>query len=202
MDNKHIFSKEYTEKKSAILDCIEKTETAPVAVKRFPMKAVLAAAIVCAVLTTSVIAAGVIGRQFKLNIDYLPEGVDEIISDEERMEFEGFPSLEYYVVDLEGEGFTPIEEYPPELKEGIEYEVFTVNGHYAQIIHHVQWDPEEDFEEYTNKQLIVHFEEEDLLIQVWATNLISMEELKKVAEGLSFEPTEDGSLAVKMHTCD
>ncbi len=198
-NNNHIFSEKYTEKKAEILDCIEKTETAPVASKRFPMKAVIAAAIVCVVLTTSVIAAGVIGRQFKMNVDYLPEGVDEIVGAEKRLEIEGFPSLEYYVVDLAGEDFTRVDELPPEQREGIEYEVFSVNGHYAQIIHYVCWDPEEDFEEFTDKQLFVHFEEEDLAVQIWATNLISMEELKKVAEGLSFEPTEDGSLAVKMH---
>ena len=166
------------------------------------MKAVLAAAIVCVILTTSVIAAGVIGRQFKLNMDYIPEGVDEVVGAEERMSIDGFPSLEYYVVDMAGEDFTPVDELPPEQREGIEYEAFSVNGHYAQIIHYVCWDPEEDFEEFTDKQLFIHFEEEELAVQIWATNLISIEELKKVAEGLSFEPTEDGSLAVKMHTCD
>ena len=200
MNNKHIFSKEYTEKKEAVIDCIKATETSPVAVKRFPVKTLVAAFIVCVILTTSALASGVINRQFKMNVDYLPEGVEEIVGADERIYVEGFPSLEYYVVDLEGKGFTRIEEYPDEIREGIEYEVFTINGHYAQIIHHVNWDPDEDFEEFTNNQLIVYFEEEDLLVQIWATNLISMDELKKVSEGLSFEPTDDGSIAVKLHT--
>lgn len=210
MDNKHIFSKEYTEKKSAILDCIEKTETAPVAVKRFPMKAVLAAAIVCVILTTSVIAAGVIGRQFKLNVDYLPEGVEKIVGVEERFNIEGCPSLEFYVVDLEGEEFDGVKEFEKmdaELKESIDFEYFEVNGHYAQVMHFLKWDEnlEElpaDWDQHTNKQLIVVFEEEDLLVQIWASNLVSMEELKKVAEGLSLEPTDDGNVAVKIHQCD
>ena len=197
-NNEHVFSEEYNEKKAVILDCIEKTEK-PAVGRAFPLKIIIAATVLCVILASSVLAAGVIGRQFKMNVDYLPEGVDEMISAEERIEFEGFPSLEYYVVDLKDEEFTPIEETSPDEREGIEYEVFTVNGHYAQIIHYVCWDPEEDFEEFTNKQLIVYFEEEELLIQIWATNLISMEELRNVAEGLSFEPTDDGSISVKMH---
>ena len=202
MNNKHIFSKEYTEKKNRIIDSIEKTEQTPVAKKHFPTKALVAAAVVCVILTTSVIAAGVIGRQFKLNMDYIPEGVDEVVGAEERMSIDGFPSLEYYIVDMAGEDFTPVDELPPEQREGIEYEVFSVNGHYARIIHYVCWDPEEDFEEFTDKQLFVQFEEEELAVQIWATNLISIDELKKVAEGLSLEPTEDGSVAVKIHKCD
>ena len=199
MNNKHIFSKEYTEKKSAILDSIEKTEAAPAAVKRFPVKAVLAAAIVCAVLTTSVIAAGVIGRQFKLNMDYIPEATRTVVVGDERFEMEGFPSLEFYVKDLEGKEFDPTVDMSSESTEDLVCDSFTANGHYAQILHYVCWDPEEDFEEFTDKQLFIHFEEEELAVQVWATNLISIEELKKVAEGISLEPTDDGTVAVKIY---
>ena len=199
MNNKHIFSKEYMEKKSAILDSIEKTEAAPAAVKRFPVKAVLAAAIVCVILTTSVIAAGVIGRQFKLNMDYIPEATRTVVVGDERFEMEGFPSLEFYVKDLEGKEFDPTVDMSSESTEDLVCDSFTANGHNAQILHYVCWDPEEDFEEFTDKQLFIHFEEEDLAVQVWASNLISVEELKKVAEGISLEPTDDGTVAVKIY---
>ena len=204
-NNEHVFSEEYNEKKAMILDCIEKTEKSAIS-KRFPVKIVLAAAVLCVILASSVLAAGVIGRQFKMNVDYLPEGVEEMVGDDYRIDIEGPPSLQYYVVDLEGEEFTHVDEYPAEIQEGMEYEIFSVNGHYAQVIHFLNWDdPEglpEDWDEHTNKQLIVHFEDKDILVQVWASDKVSMEELKKVAEGLSFEPTEDGSMAVKLHTCD
>lgn len=199
MNNKHIFSKEYTEKKSAILDSIEKTEQTPMAKKHFPTKALVAAAIVCVILTTSVIAAGVIGRQFKLNVDYIPEATRTVVVGDERFEIEGFPSLEFYVKDLEGKEFDPTVDMSSESTEDLVCDSFTANGHYAQILHYVCWDPEEDFEEFTDKQLFIHFEEEDLAVQVWATNLISIEELKKVAEGISLEPTDDGTVAVKIY---
>jgi len=208
MDNKHIFSKEYTEKKNAIIDCIEKTETVPVTSKRFPIKALVVAVVSCIILTSSVLAANIIGnadvndkQQYSLRADYLPESVEEIIAIEDRADdfLEGPTGLEYTVVDLEGDDFLHIEDCEPEFKESVEYEVFTVNGHYAQIIYFPRENIPEDLDQYRDKQLIIHFEDKDHLIQVWATNLVSVEDLRKVAEGLYLETVDDGSLAIKSH---
>ena len=87
-------------------------------------------------------------------------------------------------------------------KYNLEYEVFEANGHYAQILIYNNWIGPEGVEEYTNKQLIVHFEEEDLLIQVWGSNVMTVEDMKKTAEGLRLELTEDDSDAVKVHIPD
>lgn len=204
MDNKHIFSKEYTEKKNAIIDCIEKTETVPVTSKRFPIKALVVAVVSCILLTSSVLASNLIGnanKQYSLRADYIPENVEEIIAIEDRKDdfLEGPTGLEYTVVDLEGDDFLHIEDATPEFKESVEYEVFTVNGHYAQIIYFPRENIPENVDQYRDKQLIIHFEDKDHLIQVWATNLVSVEDLRKVAEGLYLETVDDGSLAIKSH---
>jgi len=208
MDNKHIFSKEYTEKKNAIIDCIEKTETVPVTSKRYSLNPILVIAFVCIILASSVFASTIIEnvhtnnkQQYSLRADYLPESVEEIIAIEDRADdfLEGPTGLEYTVVDLEGDDFLHIEDCEPEFKESVEYEVFTVNGHYAQIIYFPRENIPEDVDQYRDKQLIIHFEDKDHLIQVWATNLVSVEDLRKVAEGLYLETVDDGSLAIKSH---
>jgi len=208
MDNKHIFSKEYTEKKNAIIDCIEKTETVPVTSKRYSLNPILVIAFVCIILASSVFASTIIEnvhtnkkQQYSLRADYLPESVEEIIAIEDRADdfLEGPTGLEYTVVDLEGDDFLHIEDCEPEFKESVEYEVFTVNGHYAQIIYFPRENIPEDLDQYRDKQLIIHFEDKDHLIQVWATNLVSVEDLRKVAEGLYLETVDDGSLAIKSH---
>ena len=214
MDNKHIFSKEYTEKKTAIIDSIKTTESAPAMRKAIPIKALVAAVTTCVILASSVLAANVISNaiaddkgnvtektEFSLRADYIPENVEDIIAIEDRKEdfLEGPTGLEYTVVDLEGDDFLHIEDATPEFKESVEYEVFTVNGHYAQIIYFPRENVPEDIEQYRNKQLIIHFEDKDHMVQVWATNLVSMEDLHKVAEGLSLEAVGDGSFEVNLH---
>ncbi len=200
--NDYVFSKEYNEKKEAILRSIRKNEKQEKQFSRkFPLKIVLAVGLMTVILTTSLFAAaGVIPPAKKytaLRTDYVPEGYDEIECAFKDIEID---SLEYYVECLDGEKFIPITEmsYIPDT---VDYEVFETNGHYAQILTYNHWAPDQDdgTEEYAHKTLYVYFEKEDLVVHIIATNKISVEELRKVADGIHLEETEDENLAVRIN---
>jgi len=202
--NDHVFSKEYNEKKEAMMRSIRKNEKQEKQFSRkFPIKVVLAAGLMTVILTTSIFAAtGMIiptKKYTTLRTDYIPEGYSEIVSIYEDYK-DGVATLCYYVASLEGEKFMSIVDMD-DLPDKLEYETFEVNGHFAQILVNNHWapEPEEGIDEYTHKILYVCFEEEDLVVHISASNKISVEELKKVAEGLSLEETEDKNLAVKIH---
>ncbi len=75
------------------------------------------------------------------------------------------------------------------------YEIYDINGHYAELLYRGPAD-----KAHFDYVMYVIFEEENIVVQLWCRN-IPVDQIIKTAEGLSFETTEDESLAVKLHPC-
>lgn len=195
MDNKHIFSEEYTEKKNARLRALAKNgDDKSSRGCKVPLRTILVAAVVAVVLTTSLMAAGIAPLpKYIFRTNYVPEAAGEIVSDWSDPEAD--VEIVSHVKYLGEKGWTKIEQREP-LPEGMSYEIYDINGHYAELLYR---GPKE--KAHFDYVMYVVYEEENIVVQLWCRG-IPVEEIIKTAEGLSLELTEDESLAVKLYSCD